>query len=133
MIAYIVGFVVSAVAFLGADFVWLSQVGPRLYRPTIGPLLSDTLNGPAAVAFYIIYLLGVLILAIAPALKGTSWRIAAVNGLVLGLVAYGTYDLTNQATLKLWATSLTLADMGWGGGLTAVAATLGYLAARRFA
>lgn len=132
MISYLVGFLVSAVVFLGADFSWLTFMGPKLYRPAIGPLLSDKLNGPAAVAFYIVYLLGVLILAVAPALKGASWRIAAVNGLVLGLVAYGTYDLTNQATLKLWATRLTLADMGWGGGLTALAATIGYLAARRF-
>lgn len=133
MLAYAVGFVVSAAVFLGADFGWLSLMGERLYRPAIGPLMADKLNGAAAVAFYLVYLLGVLMLAISPALKAGSWRVAAVNGLVLGLVAYGTYDLTNQATLKLWATRLTLADMAWGGGLTAVAATLGYLAARRFA
>jgi uncharacterized membrane protein len=54
-----------------------------------------------------------------------------LNGLVLGVVSYGTYDLTNQATLRLWATRLTLIDMSWGGGLTALAAVVGFLAARK--
>jgi uncharacterized membrane protein len=66
-------------------------------------------------------------------LRSGSWRTAAIHGLALGLVAYGTYDLTNQATLRLWATRLTLADMIWGGGLTAAAAMAGYFAARRLA
>jgi len=94
--------------------------------------LADRVNVPAAVAFYLLYLAGVVILAISPALRTGQWRNAALYGLVLGVVAYGTYDLTNQATLKLWTTRLTLFDMGWGGVLTAAAATAGYLAARKF-
>jgi uncharacterized membrane protein len=130
MLAYLVAYLAAALTFVGADAVWLTLAGPRLYKPVLGPLLAEKLNGGAAVAFYVIYLAGVVLLAISPALKAASWRTAALNGLILGVVAYGTYDLTNQATLRLWATKLTLADMAWGGVLTAAAASVGFLAAR---
>ena len=130
--SYLVAYVATALVFVGLDVVWLSLSGPTLYKPILGPILADKLNGAAAVAFYLVYIAGIVFLAIRPALAAGAWRTAAVNGLVLGLVAYATYDLTNQATLKLWATKLTLMDMAWGGGLTAVAATAGYLAAETF-
>jgi uncharacterized membrane protein len=131
MLAYVIAYIASAVAFVAADAAWLALAGPRLYRPIIGPLLSGRVNAGAAVAFYLIYLAGVMFLAVGPALRSGQWRAAALNGLVLGLVAYGTYDLTNQATLRLWSTRLTLADMAWGGAITALAATIGFLAARK--
>ena len=131
MLAYIVAYVVSGLAFVAADAAWLTLAGPRLYRPAIGPLLNDKVNAAPAVVFYLLYLGGVLFLAVTPALRTGQWRAAALNGLVLGVVAYGTYDLTNQATLRLWSVRLTVADMAWGGAVTALAATLGFLAARR--
>lgn len=133
MLAYLAAYLASGAVFVAADFAWLSLAGPRLYRPVLGPLLADKLNGGAALAFYVLYLAGVIVLAVAPGLRSGSWRTAAVQGLALGLVAYGTYDLTNQATLRLWATRLTMADMIWGGGLTAAAAVVGYFTARRLA
>ena len=129
MIGYLAAYIAAAVVFLAADFAWLSLAGPALYKPILGPILADKVNGGAAVAFYVIYIAGIVFLAIQPAFRTGLWRTAAINGLVLGMVAYATYDLTNQATLKLWATRLTLADMTWGGGLTALAATAGFLAA----
>ena len=131
MLAYVVACLISALAFVGADAVWLTLAGPRLYRPVLGPLLSDKLNGGAAIAFYLVYLFGVMALAVSPAFRTGQWRTAAINGLILGVVAYGAYDLTNQATLRLWSTRLTVIDMAWGGALTALAATLGFLAARK--
>ena len=131
MLPYLAAYGVSALAFVGADAVWLTLAGPRLYRPVLGPLLAERLNGAAAIAFYLVYLSGVVALAVAPALRTGQWRTAAWSGLILGLVAYGTYDLTNQATLRLWATRLTVIDMAWGGVLTALAAILGFLAARK--
>jgi uncharacterized membrane protein len=131
MLAYIIAYVASAIAFVAADATWLTLAGPRLYRPVIGPLLSGRVNAGAAIAFYLIYLAGVFCMAVAPALRAGLWRTAALNGLVLGLVAYGTYDLTNQATLRLWSTRLTVADMAWGGVITALAATIGFLAVRK--
>ena len=124
-------------AFLGAglvmgvlDAIWLNLAMERLYRPVLGEILADDLNVAAAAAFYLVYLLGVVVLAVAPALKAGSLRRAAVNGAVFGLVAYATYDLTNQATLKAWTTRITIADIGWGTFLSACAATSGYFAYR---
>lgn len=125
---YAIAYGVCAIVFVAADACWLTLAGPRLYRPTLGPLLADRLNVGAAVAFYLIYLFGLVFLAVAPAMRAGEWRTATLNGLVFGLVAYATYDLTNQATLVLWSTKLTLFDMAWGGGVSALAATAGFFA-----
>jgi len=84
----------------------------------------------AAVVFYLISIFGTVFLAVLPALKAGLWRRAALNGAVLGFVAYATYDLTNQATLAQWSTQLTIVDLCWGTVLTAVSATGGYFAGR---
>jgi uncharacterized membrane protein len=131
MIAYLAAYLATALAFVGADAVWLSLAGPRLYRPVLGPLLAERPNIGAAIAFYLIYTAGVVVLAVAPALRTGQTRTAALSGLVLGVVAYATYDLTNQATLRMWSTRLSVIDMAWGGVLTAAAAAVGFLAARR--
>ena len=127
---YLVAYVASMIVFLGLDAVWLSLMGPRLYRPVLGDMLAQKLNAPAAIAFYVIYGLGVVVLAVAPALRENAGGKAALSGAVLGFVAYATYDLTNQATLRVWSTRLTLADMAWGAALTALAAYAGFQAAR---
>jgi uncharacterized membrane protein len=126
----IVAYVASLVVFLALDAVWLTVMNERLYRPVLGDMLAPRLNVPAAVAFYLIYLVGLTVLATAPALKEGSAARALVNGAVFGLVAYATYDLTNQATLRAWSIRLTLADMGWGAVASAVAAFAGFYAAR---
>ena len=127
---YLAAYVASMIVFLGLDAVWLSVMGPRLYRPVLGDMLAPTLNAPAAIAFYVIYGLGILVLAVSPALREGAAGRAALNGAVLGFVAYATYDLTNQATLRVWSTRLTLADIAWGAALTALAAYAGFQAAR---
>ena len=128
-----IAYLASAVAMLGLDSIWLTLTADRLYRPILGDLMLDGFRLAPAVAFYALYLVGVLVFAIRPALKPRRWTIALVNGALFGLFAYGTYDLTNQATLKIWSTTITLADMAWGATLTAVAASVGYAAAQRFA
>lgn len=128
--SYLVAYIASMLVFVGIDAVWLSIMGARLYRPVLGDMLAEKPNVPAAIAFYLIYGLGVMVLAIAPALREGSGGRAALSGATLGLVAYATYDLTNQATLRVWSTRLTLADMAWGAALTALAAYAGFQAAR---
>lgn len=130
MLKWLIVYGASAAVFVAGDMAWLSVMGPRLYRPVLGPLLADKPRLSPALAFYLLYLVGVLVLAVAPALKGADLRRALTSGAVLGLVAYATYDLTNQATLRSWATRLTLADMAWGALLTAAAAGAGFLAGR---
>ncbi|WP_036285169.1 DUF2177 family protein [Methylocystis sp. ATCC 49242] len=131
MFRFVFAYAGAAFGMLALDAIWLSSMAERLYRPQLGPLLADEFRAGPAIAFYALYLCGVVYFAAAPALEEDDWRKAALNGAMLGLVAYGTYDLTNQATLKLWPVLVTLIDLCWGALLTAVAATAGYLAARR--
>ena len=130
MVQYIVAYIAATICFLGIDFVWLSTIAKPFYRERIGALLLDDFNLTAAVLFYLIYVAGILVLAIAPALAAGSWRTALINGAVLGLVAYGTYDMTNLATLRGWSPIVSAVDMAWGTVLTATTAFAGYTVAR---
>jgi uncharacterized membrane protein len=131
MKAYPIAYVAAAVVMLGLDSVWLTLTADRLYRPLIGELMLDGFRPAPAIAFYALYLVGIVVFAIRPAFATGRWTTALVSGALFGLIAYGTYDLTNQATLKTWSTTITLADMAWGSFLTAVAASAGYLTASR--
>lgn len=133
MLHYVYGWFASATAFLLLDAIWLSQMGPRFYRPAIGELLADKPRFAAAAVFYLLYISCVLVLAVLPALERGGLARAAVLGAIVGLLAYGTYDLTNHATLKVWPVRLTLVDMVWGTLLTSLAAAAGYLAMRPMA
>ena len=130
MLKYIAAYLGAGLTFAAIDAVWLSTMADRLYRPVIGPLMADKPNMTAAVIFYLISIGGIVFLAIMPALKEAAWTRALLNGAVLGFVAYATYDLTNQATLSVWSTRLTIIDLCWGTTLTAVASVGGYFAAR---
>lgn len=130
MIKYVAAYLGAGLTFAAIDFVWLTTMTDRLYKPVLGPIMLDKPDMKAAVAFYLISIAGTVFLAIAPALKEGNWTRAALNGAVLGFVAYATYDLTNQATLAVWQTKLTIIDLIWGTTLTMVSATGGYFAAR---
>jgi len=130
MLKYVAAYLGAGLTFAAIDAVWLSTMADRLYRPVIGPLMADKPNMTAAVIFYLISIGGIVFLAITPALKEAAWTRALLNGAVLGFVAYATYDLTNQATLSVWSTRLTIIDLCWGTTLTAVASVGGYFAAR---
>ncbi len=129
MLKWIIAYVASGAVFLAGDMAWLSIMGPRLYRPALGALLADKPRAAPAIVFYLLYLAGVLVFAVAPGARSGDWRRALLSGALFGLIAYATYDLTNQATLKVWPTRLTLADMAWGAAITAAAAAAGCLAA----
>ena len=127
---YLAAFVSSAVVMAILDAIWLTLMADRLYRPVLGDWMNRQVNWPPAIAFYVLFLFGVTFLATIPALQQNSWRIAAINGAVLGLVAYATYDLTNHATLTRWSTTITLSDMAWGTFLASTAAVAGYFGSR---
>jgi uncharacterized membrane protein len=130
MIKFVVGYLGAGLTFAAIDAVWLTTMTNRLYKPILAPILAEKPDMKAAVAFYLIYIFGIVFFAIEPALREGSWQRAAINGAVLGFVAYATYDLTNQATLNVWSTKLTLIDLCWGTTLTTVSALGGYFAAR---
>ncbi|MGZ8362655.1 MAG: DUF2177 family protein [Caulobacteraceae bacterium] len=120
----------TAVALAVIDAVWLSQMGPKLYKPVIGELLAPKPAWVPAVLFYLIFVGGLVYFAVLPAVKAGEWTKALVSGAVLGFVAYATYDLTNQATLKVWSTKITVIDLAWGTLLAGVASLAGYFAVR---
>lgn len=122
----------SAICMLALDIVWLSTMAERLYRPQLGALLADDFRPGPAMAFYALYIFGVVYFVVLRALNESDWTKAALDGAVLGLVAYGAYDLTNQATLRYWSILVTSLDLTWGAFLTAASAVAGYQAARRF-
>lgn len=125
-------YISAAVCMLILDSIWLSYTASRLYRPLLGDLLISDFRLAPAVAFYFLYIAGVVILAILPAVESGKLLTAAIYGMVLGLVAYGTYDLTNQATLRTWPVIITIIDLCWGAFLTASVAVAGYTGAMRF-
>jgi len=131
--AYLIGYIACLVVMGGFDFLWLSNTSGPLYHRDLGPLLADTPNMIAAVIFYLLYGVGVLVFAVRPALAAGDWKTAALYGALFGFFAYATYDLTNMATMKVWSLRVTVLDMAWGTLLTAATASAGALAALKLA
>lgn len=121
-------YIAGLIAFLVIDFIWLKYIALSFYREQIGHLMLDKPNLGVALLFYLVYVLGVVILAVNPALEKGQWITAALYGGLLGFVAYGTYDITNLATLKTWPSIVAVVDMIWGTILTASVATIAYFA-----
>ena len=109
---------VSLAAFLALDAVWLTLMAQLLYRPAIGHLMREGFDLGAAALFYLVYGTGMVTFVILPA---RHMRQALLRGALFGLVAYATYDLTNQATLRDWPWAVTLADLAWGAFVTGMA------------
>ena len=119
--------------FLSLDALWLGVLMRPVYAAALGPLLAEQPRWTPAVLFYLLYICGLLVFAILPGLRARRGRKAAALGALLGLLAYGTYDLSNYATLQAWPQALTAIDMVWGTVLSSLSATAGYLAASRAA
>jgi uncharacterized membrane protein len=128
LVAYFSGLLAMAVL----DGAWLSFATGAIYKPGIGPLMADKPVIPAAILFYLIYAAGVAYLIVLPAVAAGSLGSAVTRGAVLGLIAYGTYDLTSLAIMRGWPVNVTVIDMVWGAVLTGAAAGVSYLATRRF-
>lgn len=126
MLTPFIAYVATAVVFLGIDAIWLGRVATNLYRGWIGDLMLQQPNFSAAAAFYLVYVAGIVYFAVVPALNGGGWPQAAIAGAVLGFIAYGTYDMTNLATLRNWPVMMTIVDMTWGTVLTSFAAVAGF-------
>ena len=123
-------YVFTTVVFFAVDLVWLSTATKRIYEPHIGHLLSSSPKLAVAAGFYLLYVVGVLALASIPGLREGALAGALWRGALLGLLAYGTYDLTNLATLEGWAWQITVIDLIWGTAVTSLTATVGYFVGR---
>ena len=129
---WIVAAITAALVFGALDAVWLSWAGPNFYRPRLGDILADNFRVMPALLFYAAYIAAIVWFAVRPGLSLGSGA-AALNGALLGAICYATYDLTNQATMRTWSTTVTVADIAWGAFATAVAAAAASFAAAKFA
>ncbi|QIK68778.1 DUF2177 family protein [Erysipelothrix sp. HDW6C] len=110
-------FSVTAVIFLVIDALWLISVGTSIYQQEIGSLLKDVTILPAVI-FYVLYVVGMIVFVIDPNLHKYKMHKVLLMGFLFGVVCYGTYDLTNMATLKDWSWKIVVLDMIWGGFVT---------------
>lgn len=125
-------YLLSFGVFLAIDSIWLVKVSPKLYKDNIGHLMADKPQLWAALLFYLIFLAGLLVLVLIPALNDKSMVHAAAFGAVFGLVAYATFDLTSQAVFKDWPIKITVLDLLWGTSLTTVVSVIVYWISDKF-
>ena len=123
---YLTAYGAALAVFVALDFTWFTMIARGLYVDEIGPLLLAQGRIAPAAAFYLLYVAGIAVFVIVPALERGGWVRALAFGALFGLVAYGAYDLTNLATLKGFTVKLAVIDMAWGAVATALAAGVGY-------
>ncbi len=123
---YIIGYIATGISFAVIDSFWLRTMYTRLYQPEIGEILMNGFRLVPAIIFYLLYILGMMIFAVGPALKAGQWQTALIYGALFGFFCYMTYDLTNYATLKVWSMKVTILDMIWGTVLTGSASLAGW-------
>lgn len=130
---YIIAYVTAALVMGILDYLWLTNTVEPIYHKALGGIIADNPNMVAAVIFYLVYIVGILVFAVRPALASGDWKTAALFGALFGFFAYFTYDLTNLATLKVWSVKITVIDIVWGTFLTGVTASAAAFAALKFA
>lgn len=127
---YLKLYLLTVPVFFAIDMVWLGAVAVRFYQSNLKHLLSDQVNWPAAIIFYLIYIVGILYFAVRPALATLSPLTAATAGALYGFITYATYDLTNLATLANWPLKVVIVDIAWGTVLGMSVALISFLIGR---
>ncbi|MDO9628517.1 MAG: DUF2177 family protein [Acholeplasmataceae bacterium] len=128
MLLFLKLYVISFVIFFAIDLLWLGIIAKNVYQRYIGELLKPDVNWVAAILFYLLFIGGLVIFVLMPAVDAGSWVKALLLGALFGFITYATYDLTNLATLKGWPIQITIIDLIWGTFLGASTSTLSYLA-----
>lgn len=107
-------FLIALPVFFAIDMLWLGLIAKSFYREQLGPMLRSDVNWIAAFIFYAIFLVGLVVFVVVPAVDAGSWSQALLRGALFGIVTYATYDLTNLSTLRDWPVVLTVVDLAWG-------------------
>lgn len=119
----ITSYIIALIIFTLLEIFWLSQAAPYIYQPALSDIMASSPNAISGLLFFIFYPAGLLFFALRYDDQDLAdVRYALTRGGALGLIAYGTYSLTNLATLEGWTPLITLFDLGWGmtlSGLTA--------------
>lgn len=124
-------YVIALPVFLAIDMIWLGLVAKGFYSKQIGSLLKTDVNWVAAIIFYLLFIIGLVVFVIAPAIDKGSWTHALLFGALFGLVCYATYDLTNLAIAKDWPLLVTIVDLVWGAVLAASVSVVTYFIASK--
>jgi uncharacterized membrane protein len=118
-----VAMLATLVVFLLLDAIWLGLVARQVYLDAIGHLMAADPYLPAAALFYLLFPMFLAWFAFVEAAdRDSAWSVAG-RGALFGLATYGTYELTNWATLRDWPGTIVLVDLAWGTALCAVSAT----------
>ena len=127
---YLKLYLLTLVAFFAIDMVWLGLVARTFYRKHLGYIMAQNPNWLAAVIFYLLFILGILVFAILPGLEDNSLKMTILRAALFGLIAYATYDLTNLATLKDWPLLITIVDLAWGTFVSVAVSVVGFFVGR---
>ena len=127
---FVIAYIGVLIVFGAIDAAWLTFMGPILYRPVLADILATNLRIAPAIAFYLMYPIGVVVFAVAPALRSGSPSGAFALAMLFGAIAYGTYDLTNYATLRVWSLQITVLDMVYGALASGIAAAAAFYLVR---
>lgn len=115
--------------FFIVDLVWLMLMNSRFYKRELSGLMAEKVKWVPAIIFYLLFVFAALVLVVLPALDTGTWVTALLRGGLLGMVAYGTYDFTNLASIRDWPLKVTVVDIIWGTCLSAIVATAGFFIA----
>ena len=126
---FIKTYLITLPVFLAIDFVWLTLIAKNFYAKYLGYLMKSKVNFAAAGIFYLLFVVGLVVFAVLPALQKNSWTQALFLGGLLGLISYATYDLTNLATIKDWPLIVAVVDIVWGTVLGASVSVVSYFIA----
>jgi len=119
-------YLVTLFVFFAIDMVWLGLIAKSFYQSQIGYLMKATPNWTAAIIFYLLFIVGLVVFVVAPSLAKQSWSQALLLGALFGLICYATYDLTNLSTIKNWPILVTVVDLIWGTVLSASVSYISY-------
>jgi len=125
-------YAIAVPVFFAIDMVWLVLIARNFYKNQIGFLMKPEINWTAAILFYLLFLVGLVVFVISPALEKKEWTRALWSGALFGLITYATYDLTNLATLKDWPLAVVIVDMLWGSLLAASVSVITYFIVLRW-
>jgi uncharacterized membrane protein len=129
MIMFIKLYSIALPVFFVIDMVWLGLIAKSFYATQIGYLMKTDINWTAAILFYLLFIVGLVLFVIMPAVEKGSWVHSLLFGALFGLITYATYDLTNLATLKDWPLLVTVVDLAWGAVLAAAVSIVTYFIA----
>lgn len=127
MMVYLKLYLSTFVAFLAIDMVWLGFVARPFYKKQLGFILAPKPNWSAAIIFYLLFVLGILVFVVVPGLRENSFKYILLYGAFYGLITYATYDLTNLSTLNQWPVLVTVVDIIWGIVLSTAVSVISFI------